>query len=296
MERTVLILEEHPETLELLRRVLDKEGYRTILATDGEKGLEYARRFLPELVLMERLLTKLNGLQVCRKLKEGEATKNIPVIFLTILDSENDIIDGLNAGADDYIKKPFSPDELLARIARVLSRCRTPEEGPGIETESKGAYDLAVYKKNTLKKIEGNLAPFCTKLFEGVDVISERLKKARIRMHRYTDNPVFYCEQIGACIKSSDMLTGQKLLQKEMETIAQLQSFLTRARKNLAIVLPFIVTAFRIEKDLTDERPGAFLEELKRRQKDVHSLISEINRLNRKLEDVQSLLSGYLKG
>ena len=124
MEKTILIVEDSPETLELLRRVLEKGGYKTTLATDGEKGFSYAQRYLPDLIVLDRLLPKMNGLQVCRKIKELKALENIPIIMLTVLDAEKDIIDGLKAGADDYMKKPFSPDELLARIERVLYRCK----------------------------------------------------------------------------------------------------------------------------------------------------------------------------
>ena len=123
MEETILVVEDSPETLELLRRVLEKEGYKTILANDGEKGFNYAKQYLPHLIVLDRLLPKMNGLQICKKLKEMQPAKDIPIIFLSVLDSEKDIIDGLKAGADDYIKKPFNPDEFLARVERILHRC-----------------------------------------------------------------------------------------------------------------------------------------------------------------------------
>jgi DNA-binding response OmpR family regulator len=121
---TILIVEDTPETLELLRRIVEKEGYRTILANDGEKGVLYAQKYHPDLILLDRLLPKLPGLQVCKRLRQNEAVKNTPIIFLSVLDSEKDIVDGLKAGGDDYVTKPFSPDELMARIERVLYRYR----------------------------------------------------------------------------------------------------------------------------------------------------------------------------
>jgi DNA-binding response OmpR family regulator len=123
MTKTILIVEDTPETLELLRRIIEKEGYKTVLANDGEKGFQYALKYNPDLILLDRLLPKLPGLQVCGRLRQVETTKNTPIIFLSVLDSEKDIVDGLKAGGDDYITKPFSPDELLARIERVLIRC-----------------------------------------------------------------------------------------------------------------------------------------------------------------------------
>jgi DNA-binding response OmpR family regulator len=122
MPEKILIVEDTPETLELLRRIIEKEGYRTLLATDGEKGVQYALKYNPDLIILDRLLPKLPGLQVCKRLRQVEATKNTPIIFLSVLDSEKDIVDGLKAGGDDYVTKPFSPDELLARIERVLFR------------------------------------------------------------------------------------------------------------------------------------------------------------------------------
>jgi two-component system phosphate regulon response regulator PhoB len=122
MPETILIVEDTPETLELLRRIIEKEGYKTLLANDGEKGVQYALKYNPDLVILDRLLPKLPGLQVCKRLRQVEAMKHIPIIFLSVLDSEKDIVDGLKAGGDDYVTKPFSPDELLARIERVLYR------------------------------------------------------------------------------------------------------------------------------------------------------------------------------
>jgi DNA-binding response OmpR family regulator len=134
MKGTVLVIDENTETLELLRRIIEKEGFTTVLAKDGEKGLSYAQSDLPEIIVLERLLPVVNGLQVCRRLKEREETRAIPLIFLSVLDTEQDVIEGLRAGADDYVKKPFSPDELVARIERVLERCGTHRK-PGRQRE-----------------------------------------------------------------------------------------------------------------------------------------------------------------
>ncbi len=122
MNETILIVEDSLEILELLRRIIEKQGYRAILAGDGEKGLSYARRFSPDLIILDRLLPKMNGLQVCETLKSDKGTEDMPIIFLSVLDSEKDIVEGLKSGADDYIRKPFSPDELIARIETVLHR------------------------------------------------------------------------------------------------------------------------------------------------------------------------------
>ncbi len=128
MNETILIVEDSLETLELLRRIVQKQGYRAILAGDGEKGLSYARRFHPDLIILDRLLPRMNGLQICKTLKSDLSTEDIPIIFLSVLDSEKDIVEGLKSGADDYIRKPFSPDELIARVERVLHRYKRIEK------------------------------------------------------------------------------------------------------------------------------------------------------------------------
>jgi len=122
MEKSILIVEDSPETLELLRRIVENEGYITIVANDGEKGYKYALKHKPDLIILDRLLPYMDGLTICKKLKENPETKNIPIIFLSILDTEKDIIEGLKCGADDYMKKPFSPNELLARIETIINR------------------------------------------------------------------------------------------------------------------------------------------------------------------------------
>ena len=122
MKKTILIVEDSPETLELLRRVVENRGYRSIVANDGEKGYKYALEHKPDIIILDRLLPFMDGLTICKKLKEKPETKNIPIIFLSILDTEKDIIEGLKCGADDYMKKPFSTDELLARIETIINR------------------------------------------------------------------------------------------------------------------------------------------------------------------------------
>jgi len=131
MKNLILIVEDSPQTLELLKRIVESEGYITIIANDGEKGYKYALDYKPDFIILDRLLPFMDGFTICKKLKETPKTNNIPIIFLSILDSEKDIIDGLKLGADDYMKKPFSPDELLARIETILRRyeqCRKYSE------------------------------------------------------------------------------------------------------------------------------------------------------------------------
>ena len=122
MEKLILIVEDSPETLELLRRIVENSGYKSIVANDGEKGYKYAIEHKPDFIILDRLLPFMDGLTICKRLKEKPETRDIPIMFLSILDTERDIIEGLRCGADDYMKKPFSPDELLARMEAIMRR------------------------------------------------------------------------------------------------------------------------------------------------------------------------------
>lgn len=118
----VLIVEDDEDIAELLEYNLQRQGYRPSCAGTGEEGLREAREGKPDLILLDLMLPGLSGLDVCRALKDSEATAGIPVIMLTAKGEEEDIVAGFNAGADDYVTKPFRPKILLARVQAVLRR------------------------------------------------------------------------------------------------------------------------------------------------------------------------------
>jgi two-component system phosphate regulon response regulator PhoB len=117
----ILIIEDERALTEVLRYNLEREGYETIIAHEGQEGLRKAQTLLPDLVLLDLMLPTMNGLDVCRELKAGERTRDIPVIMLTAKAEETDQVVGFSMGADDYVTKPFSVKVLLQRI-KVLRR------------------------------------------------------------------------------------------------------------------------------------------------------------------------------
>lgn len=125
---SVLIVEDDPDIVELLQYTLEREGYPVMVAQNGEKGLAEARRRKPGLIVLDLMLPGLDGLEICKALKAEDATKGIPIVMLTAKGEESDIVLGLEFGADDYVKKPFSPRELVARIRTVLRRGRPVAE------------------------------------------------------------------------------------------------------------------------------------------------------------------------
>ena len=118
-QQTVLVVDDDPNIVKLTRLYLERDGYRVITAADGAEGLSLARRERPGLIVLDVLLPRLNGLDVCRMLRQES---DIPIIMLTARVEEEDRLAGLDLGADDYVTKPFSPRELAARVRAVLRR------------------------------------------------------------------------------------------------------------------------------------------------------------------------------
>ncbi|MDK2882126.1 MAG: two-component system, OmpR family, alkaline phosphatase synthesis response regulator PhoP [Bacillota bacterium] len=126
----ILVVDDEPHVVELVRFNLEKEGFRVLAAGDGPAALEVARREVPDLIVLDLMLPGLSGLEVFRLLRGEEKTRAIPVIMLTARASEADRVLGLELGADDYIVKPFSPRELIARIRARLRRLPAKNEAP----------------------------------------------------------------------------------------------------------------------------------------------------------------------
>lgn len=126
---TVLIAEDEPAQMELLRYNLEKEGYRVLTAPDGEEALELVRDEVPDLVLLDWMMPNLSGIELCRRLRRNSETRRIPIMMLTARGEESDRIRGLDIGADDYLVKPYSVRELLARVRALLRRNARAMEG-----------------------------------------------------------------------------------------------------------------------------------------------------------------------
>ena len=122
----ILVIEDEERILDFLRRGLAYEGYQVDVASDGTAGLALARENPPDLVVLDWMLPELDGIEVCRRLR---AAGDVPIIMLTAKDAVTDRVEGLDAGADDYLVKPFEFEELLARIRALLRRTRSDQSG-----------------------------------------------------------------------------------------------------------------------------------------------------------------------
>jgi DNA-binding response OmpR family regulator len=122
MRKNILIVEDEKDIIEVLRYYLEKENYRVHVAQDGFQALELASKIIPNLILLDLMLPRLDGIETCRRLKADERLRDIPVIMVTAKAEEADKIKGLEIGADDYVTKPFSAKELVARVKAHLRR------------------------------------------------------------------------------------------------------------------------------------------------------------------------------
>jgi two-component system phosphate regulon response regulator PhoB len=128
VKQKILIVEDEPGLVDVLTYNLGREGYETLVAQDGQEGLRKAQVQLPDLILLDIMLPKMDGLEVCRQLRSGKQTSKIPILILTARGEETDQVVGFTMGADDYVTKPFSVKVLLQRIRALKRRQQTAIE------------------------------------------------------------------------------------------------------------------------------------------------------------------------
>jgi DNA-binding response OmpR family regulator len=124
----ILIVEDNPQTVKLIKFILEKEDYSTISAKDGEEGLQMAREKKPDLIVLDLMLPGMDGYRVCEILKANPNTKEIPVLVLTALDTGADFEKALEKKADWYITKPFEPQHLLKRVNYLIEKRKEDEK------------------------------------------------------------------------------------------------------------------------------------------------------------------------
>lgn len=120
--KQIVVVEDEPDILEVLCYNLEREGLKVFKSLDGAEGLALIKQKIPDLVLLDLMLPSMDGLEICRQLKANPLTQDIPIIMVTAKGEESDVVLGLGIGADDYIPKPFSPRELIARVKAVIRR------------------------------------------------------------------------------------------------------------------------------------------------------------------------------
>ena len=169
MSEKILVVDDEESLAEMVCRALKQQGYRTVSANDGDAALELIEEELPDLVVLDLMLPKMDGWEVCRRAKAEPALKDIPIMMLTARSSPEDVVQGLDLGADDYLKKPFVLEELLARV-RALLRRKDGTEQLFIENG-----DLRVDVREREASLRGNALDLSPTEFDILEVLSRRL-------------------------------------------------------------------------------------------------------------------------
>jgi DNA-binding response OmpR family regulator len=171
MKNKVAVIEDDRDINELIAYNLQKEGYNVIRSLDGGQGLFLIQKERPDLVLLDLMLPGMDGLEICQALKQGDATKDIPIIMITAKGEESDVVVGLQMGADDYITKPFSIKVLLARVKAVFRRGKQVKSS----SASQSVRDFGVVVIDLLKHkitVDGEAVTFTAIEFAIIEFLS----------------------------------------------------------------------------------------------------------------------------
>jgi DNA-binding response OmpR family regulator len=176
MNRTILVVDDDRKTVDLIRLYLEKDEYQVWVAYDGRQALETAHRVYPDLIILDLMLPKIDGLDVCRILR---LETDIPIIMLTAKTTEEDKLIGLDLGADDYISKPFSPRELMARLRAVLRRSAEKKQSSPVRIEFE---DLMVDFSRRLVTLFGDLVHLTPKEFHLLEILIRQPERVFTRL------------------------------------------------------------------------------------------------------------------
>lgn len=211
-KETILVIEDEKNIVELVKYNLEREGFRVLAATKGDSGLDQARKSQPALIILDLMLPEIDGLEICKILKQNYKTAFIPIIMLTAKGQEADKIVGLELGADDYMTKPFSPRELVARVKAVLRRlCEKPKE----KTFKVGGLELDDGKH--LVTIKGKPVELTSKEYDLLKALLEA--GGRVLTREFLLDRVWgYDESLNIETRTVDMHVGQ--LRKKLKSEA----------------------------------------------------------------------------
>ncbi|MCI0651824.1 MAG: response regulator [Planctomycetes bacterium] len=179
--KRVTVVEDEADIREVIEYNLARDGYEVTSVPDGEEGLKKIRKDSPDLVVLDLMLPGLDGIEVCRKLKADSVTTAIPIIMLTAKGEESDVVLGLGVGADDYITKPFSPAELLARVRAVLRRGPLKEAQVSKERIVRQGVVIDAARHET--KVNGESVPFTATEFRLLHFLASHPGRVFTRDH-----------------------------------------------------------------------------------------------------------------
>jgi len=218
----ILIIEDEKDIVKMLDYNLRKEGFRVFSANNGEDGLDMACKENPDLILLDLMLPEMDGLEVCKAVKNDTKTAHIPIIILTAKAQEADKIVGLELGADDYVTKPFSPRELIARIKAVLRRLKEKNKLPEILKIG----DIAIDFSKIMVTIKDKPIELTSKEFELLKVLIKA--KGRVLSRDYLLDTIWGFDQaIEIQTRTVDVhiTTLRKKLKSESKRIVTVKNY-----------------------------------------------------------------------
>ncbi len=201
--RKVLIADDEPDILEILKYNLSNEGYQVVTAKDGDDALEKARLTQPDLIVLDVMMPKKTGVEVCQLLRAQPAFKETLIIFLTALNDEGTQVKGLETGADDYISKPVSPRVLLSRINALFRRVKKPD-GRILKIEN-----ITIDPERYIVKVDDNDITLAKKEFELIYLLA--IKPGRVFLRNEILNQVW----------GNDVIVGDRTIDVHIRKIRQ---------------------------------------------------------------------------
>jgi two-component system, OmpR family, alkaline phosphatase synthesis response regulator PhoP len=174
--KKVLVVDDEPDILEIIQYNLRNEGYEVATAVDGDDGLAKARTFKPDLIILDVMMPRKNGMEVCRTLRAQEAYRDTLIIFLTALNDELSHVKGLEYGADDFISKPISPKVLVSKVGSLFRRMNKPDGTAVIQVQ-----DLRIDPEQYVVEYRGNAVSLAKKEFELLHLLASKPGRVFLR-------------------------------------------------------------------------------------------------------------------
>ncbi|MCB9799706.1 MAG: response regulator transcription factor [Candidatus Omnitrophica bacterium] len=216
----ILMIEDEKNIVELVKYNLEEQGYSVAAEMRGDQGLQRAIKEIPDLILLDLMLPGMNGIDICKTLKNNEKTSHVPVIMLTAKSEELDKVLGLEIGADDYMTKPFSPRELVARIKAVLRRGQERQTDTVLK-----AGTLEVDDSRHVVKLKNKVVELTAKEYDLLKALMEVKGRVVTREH-LLDHVWGYDQSLNIETRTVDMHIGQlrKKLKNEAERIVTVKN------------------------------------------------------------------------
>ena len=178
MPKHVLVVEDEPDTAELIELHLKNDGYRVTVAGDGDQALKKVHKHMPDLVILDLMIPEITGVEVCKFIRKDPATQSIPIIMCTAKTGEIDKILGLELGADDYVTKPFSPRELLLRVKNLIKR----SDSSNVKADERLVIGKIVIDKNTHEvKVDGQTIDLTATEYKLLILFTEKIGRVLSR-------------------------------------------------------------------------------------------------------------------